>query len=196
MWKEFFTTNLLDEKLQIGYYNYNYKEAGRPKVTRQYFVCKGQPKYNSPLNQLKAVKKGQFAYINLQNNHQLRWRITHHSYVLQNTPVLQQYRRGHWQGSTPSPKKSNKIRTVIDDKSEELIEYALQLDFGCQPRMNHNGTKEIQLNGRKQANEDGRWRVLTTAMHWGRTYPFGESQQINLGYQKISESTILRWLGY
>ena len=121
MWQEFFTTYLLDEKLEIGYYDYNYKESGRPKVTRQYIVCKGKPKYNSPLNQLKAVKKGEFAYIELQTNHHLRQRITHHSYVLQNTLVVQQYCRGRRQGSTPIPKKSNTIRTEINKKSEELI---------------------------------------------------------------------------
>ena len=105
-------------------------EACFCKVIRQYFVCKSDPIYNSPLKQLKAVKRGEFAYLNLQTNYRLTRRITYHSHVVQNTRVVQQYHRGHWKGTTPKPKKSINCTSVINEKTKQLIQFVFQLDFG------------------------------------------------------------------
>ena len=50
------------EGIQMGSYNYNYTEDGKNKLSRQYFICRGVPIYNSPHRQLQDVHTGRFVY--------------------------------------------------------------------------------------------------------------------------------------
>jgi hypothetical protein len=145
----------------------------QPGTPLTWYISLGDPQYNKPVHQLKAIKEKKFAYMEYRHSPQddaLRRELR----TLSKKILLDKA-----QSRLDSARKVHTNKEVLDyvlkqngfrnaSKFEEAIDFALHgLDFERHPRLDRVGVNEMKLHNRTQASERERTMVLFTATLWG-----------------------------
>ena len=144
------------------------RRDGAPRV---WYICLGNPDYNNPLHQEKAIKQKEFAYQEFDSSspkdkllaRELRAKAK--EILLSNATA----RINKAKESKEKDKARDKVLQQASDPSkfEEAIAYSLALDLEREPRLDRAGVNEIEIHKRNQVNEQERVMILFTAKLWG-----------------------------
>ena len=144
------------------------RRDGAPRV---WYICLGNPDYNNPLHQEKAIKQKEFAYQEFDSSspkdkllaRELRAKAK--EILLSNATA----RIKKAKESKEKDESRDKVLKQASDPSEfkEAIAYALALDLEREPRLDRAGVNEIEIHKRNQVNEQERVMILFTAKLWG-----------------------------
>jgi hypothetical protein len=143
----------------------------RDGAPRAWYICLGDPEYNNPRHQEKAIKQKMFAYQEFDSSspkdkllaRELRAKAK--EILLSNATA----RIKKAQESKEKDESRDKVLKQASDPSEfkEAIAYALALDLEREPRLDRAGVNEIEIHKRNQVNEQERVMILFTAKLWG-----------------------------
>ena len=164
-WQSFTETS--DGKLQMGYYRSQHMTGGKPKMSRQFFICNGKPICKSPARQLQELKNGNYNYFRVRYAGSLKREVSSHATDL--THALYMSRCDN-DTTTTTTNNNNTDTTPIASNTTPVnhnIDFAFTLNFERRPRMNRNGDEEIQVHERKQPLETEKTYALLTANLWG-----------------------------
>jgi len=141
-------------------------QKGQPSF---WVMCLGDPKYNNPTDQWKAMASGAYSFVEYQMSPkqvQLRRELRAAAKEILFENATSRLKESQAKGN----ENTKEARDCADaSKFEAAIDFALEgLDLERKPRKDrHSSDKVITVHNRKQANERERMIVLHTAYLWG-----------------------------
>ena len=158
----------------MGYYRNKHMIGGKPRRSRQFFICNGKPIYKSPTQQLREIKKGNYNYLQIKYAGSLKREMSLHVTDLTHALYLSRCDNDTTTTTTTTTNNNNNNNnntdtTPIATNTPPLnpkIDFAFTLNFNDRPRMDQFGDKEIKVHKRKQPQETEKTYALLTAKQW------------------------------
>jgi len=143
----------------------------RDSAPRVWYICLGNPEYNNPLHQEKAIKQKEFAYQEFDSSSP-KDKLLARELRAKAKEILLSNATARIKKAKESKEKDEARDKVLQQASdpskfEEAIAYGLALDLEREPRLDRAGVNEIEIHKRNQLNEQERVMILFTAKVWG-----------------------------
>jgi hypothetical protein len=139
-----------------------------------WYICLGNPEYDNPRHQEKAIKQKKFSYWEFDSSPQdklLARELRAKAKEIHLSNAMAQIEKA--KHSKEKDEARDKVLQQESDPSkfEEAITYGLSLDLERTPRLNRMGVKEIEIGKRMQANKQERVMVLFHCQALGLARP-------------------------
>ena len=146
--------------------------ARRFKGDNQHFFVVGKPFHRTPLIQQTELKAGRFSFDTKPGvNTILSRRISEIAMAIQTKQALEREKEYEQQMEEAMQKHPMCVPLTIITEIEQQIQFAFALNLSSSQRLNRQGSGEIAIHMRKQANESDRQHVVHLATYWGYRDP-------------------------